>query len=120
MNTAEVQLLTRKDVARLMKISLGTLTEFVDQGILPKFRPFGTGRLLYIRKDDYFAAVNAMLPRAPATRVAPLAAPTPAPTPAPVMMPPPPPVSKGRPKYRGSATDRARQREAKLLAQMNS
>jgi hypothetical protein len=118
MDTTEVRLLTRKDVTRLMKISLGTLEQHVKDGVLPKFRPVRNGRLLYLREDDYFAAINESLPRTPPSVTAKpsdlapgrlQAAPTPTAR-----------VSERPSTYRGSAVDRARQREAKLLAKMNS
>jgi hypothetical protein len=46
MDTTEVRLLTRKDVTRLMKISLGTLEQHIKDGVLPKFRSVRNGRLL--------------------------------------------------------------------------
>jgi hypothetical protein len=118
MDTTEVRLLTRKDVTRLMKISLGTLDQHIKDGVLPKFRSVHNGRLLYLREDDYFAAINASLPRtAPSAAAKPgdLAPGTPHSTPSPTLR-----VSVRPSPYRGSAVDRARQREAKLLAKMNS
>jgi len=118
MNTAEVQLMTREDMARELQISFGTLKVLIKKGTLPNLRPLGSGRLLYVRRDDFYAAINAMLP---------LIAPAPskiaarAPEVATVALPIPPPiVRQGRPKYQGSATDRARQRDARKLSQMNS
>jgi hypothetical protein len=118
MDTTEVRLLTRKDVTRLMKISLGTLDQHIKDGVLPRFRSVRNGRLLYLREDDYFAAINASLPRsAPSVAAQPgdLAPGTPHSTPSPTVR-----VSVRPSTYRGSAVDRARQREAKLLAKMNS
>ena len=118
MDTTEVRLLTRKDVTRLMKISLGTLEQHIKDGVLPKFRSVRNGRLLYLREDDYFAAINASLPRTAPSVAAKPAGPAPrAPTPTP---PPTVGASVHPSTYRGSAVDRARQREAKLLAKMNS
>jgi hypothetical protein len=118
MDTTEVRLLTRMDVTRLMKISLGTLEQHIKDGVLPKFRSVRNGRLLYLREDDYFAAINASLPRtAPSAAAKPddLAPGTPQCAPSPTVR------VRVRPStYRGSAVDRARQREAKLLAKMNS
>jgi hypothetical protein len=118
MNTAEVQLMTREDMERELQISFGTLKVLIKEGTLPNLRPLGSGRLLYVRRDDFYAAINAMLPP-----IAPVRAKVPAPSPegATVALPiPPPVVRQGRPKYRGSATDRAKQRDAQVLAQMNS
>jgi predicted DNA-binding transcriptional regulator AlpA len=81
MNTTEVRLLTRKDVTLLLQVSEATLNQLLDDRVLPEFRPLGKGRLLYIREDDYFAAINARLPSAPATVVVPPAAAAPAPVP---------------------------------------
>ena len=120
MDTTEVRLLTRKDVTHLMKISLGTLDQHIKDGVLPKFRSVRNGRLLYLREDDYFAAIKRKPPTCtgqPSVTAEP-AGPAPrAPTPTPS-----PTVRVGmRPStYRGSAVERARQREAKLLAKMNS
>jgi hypothetical protein len=118
MDTTEVRLLTRKDVTRLMKISLGTLEQHIKDGVLPKFRSVRNGRLLYLREDDYFAAINASLPRtAPSLAAEPAGLAPRAPTPT---QPPSVRASVRPSTYRGSAVDRARQREAKLLAKMNS
>jgi hypothetical protein len=43
--------------------ALGTLEQHIKDGVLPKFSPVHNGRLLYLREDDYFAAINASLPR---------------------------------------------------------
>ena len=118
MDTTEVRLLARKDVTRLMKRSLGTLEQHIKDGVLPKFRSVRNGRLLYLREDEYFAAINASLPRtAPNVTAEPgdLAPRRPPPTPPPTVR-----VSVRPSTYRGSAVDRARQREARLLAKMNS
>jgi hypothetical protein len=78
MTTAEVQLMTLKDMARELQLSFGTLKVLVGEGTLPKPRRFGSCRLLYVRRDDFYAAINAMLPPA---------APAPAPAPAKVAAP---------------------------------
>jgi hypothetical protein len=93
MNTAQVQLMTREDMERELQISFGTLKVLMKEGTLPNLRPLGSGRLLYVRRDDFYAAINAMLP---------------------------PIARQGRPKYRGSAAERALQRDARKLSQMNS
>jgi hypothetical protein len=118
MNTAEVQLMTREDMERELQISFGTLKVLIKEGTLPNLRPLGSGRLLYVRRDDFYAAINAMLPPiAPA----PAGVAAPAPEGATMALPAPPPIARqGRPKYQGSATDRARQRDARKLSQMNS
>jgi hypothetical protein len=118
MNTAEVQLMTREDMERELQISFGTLKVLIKEGTLPDLRPLGSGRLLYVRRDDFYAAINAMLPPIAA---APAKVAAPAPEVATTALPVPPPIARqGRPKYRGSATERAQQRDARVLAKMNS
>jgi predicted DNA-binding transcriptional regulator AlpA len=114
--SAEIRLLTRKDMARILKMSLNTLDAHVDKGHLPRPRPFPGGRLGYVREEDFQAAVKALFPPVDEKQFAPVPVPSTSPPPAPV----PRRAKHGRSQQRGSAVDRARRRDAEQLAKMNS
>jgi hypothetical protein len=113
--SAEILLLTRKDMARILKMSLNTLDGHVDKGHLPEPRPFPGGRVGYVRVDDFQAALNTLFPPAYRSHS------TPAPDSSTPTVPMPIPIkAKGARKHRESAADRARRRDAEQLAKMNS
>jgi hypothetical protein len=112
--TAPYSLVTRQEAARFLKISLGALKRRIDAGTLPKPDKFGSGRRLYWRDDVFYAAVRSQITGSALsdltvkpTKTA--AAPLPAST-----------ARKARGPITGSATERARTRNAEQFATLNA
>ena len=114
MTTVPYSLLTRQEAAKFLKISFGALKRRIDAGTLPKPEKFGSGRRLYWRDHIFYAAVSSQITGSAlggltvkTTKAS--AAPLPALT-----------VRKARAPITGSATERARKRNAEQFATLNA
>jgi predicted DNA-binding transcriptional regulator AlpA len=113
--TAPYFLITLQEAAKFLKISLGALKRRIDAGALPKPERFGSGRRLYWRDDVFYAAVGSHITAPASDRVSIKASST--------ASPPPLAVSRVRAKrapITGSATERARKRNAEQFATVNA
>jgi predicted DNA-binding transcriptional regulator AlpA len=114
----ESQFLTREEAARELRVTLGTLDKFVKEGTLPKPGKLHNGRRVYFRRDDFFAALNVLLPHA--------SVPVATPQPVSVVVPlgcaahPSSAPRVRRAARPGSAAGRAKRRDAERLALLNS
>ena len=52
--------LTREDVARILSVSLSTLDQMIEAGVLPKPRTLG-GRRVYWHPDIFYACLDQLL-----------------------------------------------------------
>jgi predicted DNA-binding transcriptional regulator AlpA len=114
MTTAPYSLLTRQEAAKFLKISLGTLDRRIDKGTVPKPERLRSSRRLYWRDHVFFAAISNQITgsaqcdttvNSPEAAAAPLPAST---------------VRKARASITGSATERARKRNAEQFATLNA
>jgi predicted DNA-binding transcriptional regulator AlpA len=114
MTAAPYSLLTRQEAAKFLKISLGALKRRIDAGTLPKPEKFGSGRRLYWRDHVFYAAVGIQITGSAIGDLTvkptkPAAAPLPAST-----------ARNARGSITGSATERARKRNAEQFATLNA
>jgi hypothetical protein len=125
MPTADLELLTREDILAILKISPGTLDKYLENKIIPGGRAWPTGRQLYWRSDEFWEAVNQILPYRPAagSEGTPQAS---SPARAALGSTPPATTDHGQaavrspPITRGSAAERARRRATAQLVRLNS
>jgi len=112
--TAPYSLITLQEAAKFLKISLAALKRRIDAGTLPKPEKFGSGRRLYWRDDVFYAAVGSHITASAPDSVSINASST---------ANPPLQVSRVRAKrapITGSATERARKRNADQFATVNA
>jgi len=114
MTAAPYSLVTRQEAAKFLKISFGALKRRIDAGTLPKPEKFGSGRRLYWRDHVFYAAVGIQITGSALgglsvepTKTA--AVPLPAST-----------ARNARRPITGSATERARKRNAEQFATLNA
>jgi excisionase family DNA binding protein len=104
--TTPYSLITRQEAAKYLKISLGTLDRRIDSGALPKPERLRSGRRLYWRDYVFYAAVGSHITASAPSSVSVKPSATAAP-PLPIS-----PVRIKRGPITGSATERARKRNA--------
>ena len=114
MITAPYSLVTRQEAAKFLKISLGALKRRIDAGTLPKPEQFGSGRRLYWRDHVFYAAVSSQIMGSA------LAGLTVEPTKSAAVPLPASTARKARGSITGSATERARKRNAEQFATLNA
>jgi hypothetical protein len=62
MRTVHLELLTREDVLAILKISPGTLDKHLRAKVIPDGRKLPDGRQSYWRSDEFWEAVERLLP----------------------------------------------------------
>jgi hypothetical protein len=125
MTTVHLELLLREDVLAILKISSGTLDKYLKDKVIPDGRKLPDGRQLYWRSDEFWEAVEWLLPyRAPALTdpldAQPSGPERPAIEPAPRAASQTSDAGRRPPVMPGSAAERARRRATAQLAEMNA
>jgi hypothetical protein len=125
MTTVHLELLTREDILAILKISPGTLDKYLENKVIPGGRAWPAGRQLYWRSDEFWEAVNQILPYRPAagsegTRQTSSPVRPALGTTSPATTHPGQAAVRSPPIARGSAAERARRRATAQLARLNS